>query len=164
MAGTATLDDISDLVSSSSANNVIDDANSAGGLTNSVGNNQIGVSAGLAAGLADNGGSTQTVALDWQPGDRRRRRRDFRSNGPDTDQRGRCATRSKSTAWRRSTRVLSRSVRLTWSPTRATRSWRGRCGRLSPGPMATLRQAGRSSIRFTSIPRSSDDAPNHRSR
>ena len=43
---------------------MIDDAVSAGGLTNSAPiDNQIGVAAGLAAGLGDNGGSTQTIAL-----------------------------------------------------------------------------------------------------
>ena len=64
--GTATgaaLDDISGVLSSSSANNVIDGASSAGGLANASNGNVVGVAAGLAAGLADNGGSTQTIAL-----------------------------------------------------------------------------------------------------
>ncbi len=59
----AALDDISGLLSSNSANNVIDSTNSAGGLANATNGNVVGVAAGLAAGLADNGGSTQTIAL-----------------------------------------------------------------------------------------------------
>ena len=59
----ADVNDINHLVSPTSAHNLIDDAGSAGGLTNSVNGNQIGVSAGLAAGLGNNGGSTETIAL-----------------------------------------------------------------------------------------------------
>ena len=55
-------DDISGTVSPGSSNNVIDDITS-GGLVNSTDGNIIGMPAGLAAGLASNGGSTQTIAL-----------------------------------------------------------------------------------------------------
>ena len=57
-----TADDISNSVSSSSADNVIDDSSSAGGLSDSNGN-QVGLSAGLRTGLADNGGPTATIAI-----------------------------------------------------------------------------------------------------
>ena len=61
--GGSALDNIAKTVSSSSANNVIDSAGSAGGLTNGTNQNQIGTPAGLAASLGDNGGSTETIAL-----------------------------------------------------------------------------------------------------
>ncbi len=43
--------------------NLIDDAGSAGGLSDGVSGNFVGHAAGLAAGLGNNGGSTQTIAL-----------------------------------------------------------------------------------------------------
>ena len=60
-------DDISNLgagtISASSAYNLIGTGGS-GGLTNGTNGNQVGVAdPGLAAGLADNGGSTETIAL-----------------------------------------------------------------------------------------------------
>ena len=62
-ASGSTPSDIENAVSTSSANNVIDDSGSAGGLTAGVNGNQVGVSAGLAASLASNGGPTQTIAI-----------------------------------------------------------------------------------------------------
>ena len=59
----ATLDDISGTVSPNSADNVIDDTATSGGLTNSVNGNVVGLPAGLASGLGNNGGSTETIAL-----------------------------------------------------------------------------------------------------
>jgi hypothetical protein len=56
--------DISGTVSASSSYNLIDDAATAGGLTNGTNGNIVGLSAGLAtAGLANNGGPTETIAL-----------------------------------------------------------------------------------------------------
>src|SRR4029077_7376221 len=61
--GTA-LNDIAGSVSSASSHNLVDDAGSAGGLTNGTNANIVGVSPGFAkAGLTDNGGPTQTIAL-----------------------------------------------------------------------------------------------------
>ena len=45
------------------AYNLIGDAGSSGGLTNGTNGNQVGVAPGLAAGLANNGGPTATIAL-----------------------------------------------------------------------------------------------------
>ena len=55
-------DDISGTVDAASSFNLIGDAATAGGLTNGVNNNQVGVAAGLGS-LASNGGPTQTHAL-----------------------------------------------------------------------------------------------------
>src|SRR4030095_9174593 len=55
-------DDISGTVDAASSFKLIGDAATAGGLTNGVNNNQVGVAAGLGA-LASNGGLTQTHAL-----------------------------------------------------------------------------------------------------
>jgi fibronectin-binding autotransporter adhesin len=62
--GGTTASDISGTVAATGTHNIIDDAGSAGGLFNGLNNpNQVGIAAGLAAGLADNGGPTQTIAL-----------------------------------------------------------------------------------------------------
>ena len=61
---TPVANDIAGTVHATSSHNLIDNAGSAGGLTNGVNGNIIGVSAGLStAGLANNGGPTLTIAL-----------------------------------------------------------------------------------------------------
>ena len=62
--GTQTSSDISGSVSNSSANNLVDDTNSAGGLSNGTSGNLVGVLPGLAPALANNGGPTLTIALE----------------------------------------------------------------------------------------------------
>jgi hypothetical protein len=58
------LDDISGTVSPQSSFNLVDDATSAGGLVQGHNGNLVGVSPGFSpAGLASNGGPTQTIAL-----------------------------------------------------------------------------------------------------
>src|SRR5262249_41952157 len=55
--------DVAGTLSASSANNLIASATSAGGLLDSINGNLVGVLPGIAAGLANNGGPTQTIAL-----------------------------------------------------------------------------------------------------
>ncbi len=62
-APTQTPSDIDGTVDPSSANNLVDDTGSSGGLVTGTGGNLVGVLPGIAATLANNGGPTQTIAL-----------------------------------------------------------------------------------------------------
>ncbi len=55
--------DINGTVDPASANNLIGDASTSGGLVNGTNGNLVGLAPGLASGLANNGGPTQTIAL-----------------------------------------------------------------------------------------------------
>jgi hypothetical protein len=55
--------DVAGTLNTSSANNLITDKANAGGLSSAVNGNLIGVLAGIAPGLVNNGGPTQTIAL-----------------------------------------------------------------------------------------------------
>ena len=62
--GGTTADDIAGTVTAASANNLVDDASSAGGLTGGMDGNLVGVLPGIAPALANNGGPTMTIALE----------------------------------------------------------------------------------------------------